>query len=127
LCNRSSILSTYHSNHTLEHLSGKYDGSYDDSELPKDLRSHLRINRENSVSEAARLKIIGVHFTGSNINTLIFTAMKLKVLPIAIAWMGRGSRRDELSDVLFAFLRSLPLLCDTRSNSKKRKWQVELR
>ena len=127
LCNRSSILSTYHSNHTLEHLSRKYDGSYDDSELPKDLRSHLRINRENSVSEAARLKIIGVHFTGSNINTSIFTAMKLKVLPIAIAWMGRDSRRDELSDVLFAFLRSLPLLCDTRSNSKKRKWQVELR
>jgi hypothetical protein len=55
LCNQSSILSTYHSNHTLQKLCPSYQ--YNDVYLPEDLRSLLRINRESSASDAARCKI----------------------------------------------------------------------
>jgi hypothetical protein len=54
LCNRSSILSTYHSNHTLEKLCDELNEEL----LSEDLRSLLQLNRENSKSQAACLKII---------------------------------------------------------------------
>ena len=65
LCNDASILSTYHSNHSLEKLCH----TINESSLPQDLRSLLRINREKSNSQAARIKIIKTHFSGSNQHT----------------------------------------------------------
>ena len=47
--------------------------------------------------------------------------MELGVRPIAIAWMGWDDENSGISDVLFAFLRSQPLVCDTKGKSKKRK------
>ena len=117
LCNNASILSTYHSNHSLEKLCH----TINESSLPEDLRSLLRINREKSNSQAARIKIIKTHFSGSDINTQIFARMEVHVLPTVIAWMGRDGGSDGNGDLLFAFLRSMPLLCDTKSKSKKRK------
>ena len=117
LCNNASILSTYHSNHSLEKLCH----TINESSLPEDLRSLLRINREKSNSQAARIKIIKTHFSGSNINTQIFARMEVHVLPTVIAWMGRGGGSDVNGDLLFAFLRSMPLLCDTKSKSKQMK------
>ncbi len=111
LCNTLSIQSTYRSNHTLERLSDH------EWRLPEDLRSLLRINRENSNSDTARIKIIRTHFSGSNINTQIFTGMELNVIPTAIAWMGR----DGGNGLLFAFLMRMPLLCTTKSKCKKKK------
>ena len=122
LCNRSSILSTYHSNHTLQKLCPSYQ--YNDVYLPEDLRSLLRINRESSTSDAARCKITNAHFSGSTTKISIFTDMKSNVLPIAIAWFGQDGGSDGISNVFFAFLRSMPLLCNTNSNSKKRKLQA---
>jgi hypothetical protein len=119
LCNSSSIMSTYNSNHILSELSLDYDGSR--RPLPIDLAFVLQINRENSVSQAARLKIIKTYFSGSNINVTPCTVMELKVLPTAISWMGRECGISEISDLLFAFVRSMPLLCDTKSRYKKRK------
>jgi hypothetical protein len=122
VCNSSSIMSTYNSNHILCVLSPEhYPRYYQRCPLPIDLASVLQINRENSVSQAARLKIIKTHFSGSNINTTPFTVMELKVLPNAISWMGRECGISEISDLLFAFVRSMPLLCDTKSRYKKRK------
>jgi hypothetical protein len=117
LCSNSSILGTYQSNHTLERLCS------DDSEswLPVELTYVLQINRENSKSQIVRLKIINTHFSGIDIKTLPFTDMGLEVLPNAIAWMGRGCGHDKVSDVLFALLRNMPSLCDTKSRNKKRK------
>jgi hypothetical protein len=115
LCDNSSIMSTYNSNHILSKLS--QDG-YPISPLPIDLASSLQINRENGVSKAARLKIIKTHFSGSNINTKPFTVMELIVLPTAISWMGRDCG---ISDLMFAFVRSMPSLCNTKSRYKKRK------
>jgi hypothetical protein len=119
VCNSSSIMSTYNSNHILSELSLDYDGSR--RPMPIDLASTLQINRDNSVSQAARLKIIKTHFSGSNINTTPFTVMELKVLPNAISWMGRECGISEISDLLFAFVRSMSSLCNTKSRCKKRK------
>jgi hypothetical protein len=115
VCNSLSIMSTYNSNHILSELGHNRD------RLPIDLASALQINRDYSVSQAARLKIIKMHFSGSNISTTPFTVMELKVLPTAISWMGRECGMSEISDLLFAFVRSTPSLCDTKSRCKKRK------
>jgi hypothetical protein len=54
--------------------------------LPEDLRSLLRINRENSNSQVARIKIIKIHFSGSDINTQIFARMEVNVLSL-LGWV----------------------------------------
>jgi Ran GTPase-activating protein (RanGAP) involved in mRNA processing and transport len=75
LCNSTSIVTTYQSNHTIEELWKKDDDEYDDDDeddesntLPEDLINLLRLNKENSPNEAARLKIINTHFSGHEIN-----------------------------------------------------------
>jgi hypothetical protein len=65
LCNKSSIMSTYNSNHTLKRVNS---GAMKSDTLPDDLASMLRLNGENTASLAARLKIIKSHFSGSGIN-----------------------------------------------------------
>jgi hypothetical protein len=110
LCNSSSIMSTYNSNHILSELSLDYDGSR--RPLSIDLAFVLQINRENSVSQAARLKIIKTHFSGSNINATPFTVMELKVLPTAISWMGDHHPLTLLgySDKRCAYPADIPLM-----------------
>ena len=82
LCNGTSIMDTYRSNHTLEKIVNH-------RKQPKDLAVYLEINREYSASDAARQKIITTHFSnGMDVDILI--DMELAVLPHAIAWMGRG-------------------------------------
>ena len=60
LCDTSGIMNTYNSNHTLEKLYGKFRQK---TLLSKDLITMLRINKENSVNQAALIKIIGTHFS----------------------------------------------------------------
>jgi len=124
VCNSSSIMNTYNSNHILSELSQGF--LYSRRPLPIDLASALQINRENSVSQASRLKIIKTHFSGSKINTSPFSVMELKILPTANldgcnSCMGREWDISEISDLLFAFVRSMSSLCDTKSRCKKRK------
>lgn len=105
MCNTSSILDTYNSNHALGKLCNKesmsqadeYDDDYDD--LLADLRSILKINKENTKSHAACIKIINTHFRGPEINTEVFAGMKLNVLPIAIAWTWMGRDSDKTQNV----------------------------
>jgi hypothetical protein len=111
LCNTSSILGTYNSNHTLEKLCRENF----DSALPANIMSLLRINRESSKIQAARIKIINTHFSGTCMNTQVLTDMELNVIPIAIGWMGRDGGSNGF---LFALLRSMPSLCDTKSKRK---------
>jgi len=99
LCNTSSILSTFNSNHTLQLFY------HDFRSLPNDLSSLLRLNRESSVSQAARLKIIKSHFSGSEINMQPFMEMNLNVRPHAIAWMAKDIH-------LYELLRAMPSLLE---------------
>jgi hypothetical protein len=111
LCDTSTILSTFNSNHTLEYIGWVYR---------EDIKSLLTINREYSVSQAARIKIINSHFSGSDINTQVFSDMKLNIRPTAMSWMGRDNGSNGGMNLMFQFLRREPL-CDAKSTSKKRK------
>jgi hypothetical protein len=120
LCNSSSILDTYCSNHTLEKLL-LVDASR--VELPEDLRSLVQINRENTKSQAAQLKIIQTHFGGSNINLQPFTEMDLNFMPVAISWMARDDSCHSRS-LLYECVRTMmPSLLDVNSKGRKRKVQ----
>lgn len=108
LCNKSSINATLNSNHTLGRIINPDDDDIDESELPSDLRFLLQLNRENTKAEAARRKILKVHFCG-DFNMQPFIDMNLKVLPYAIAWMAR----DEYgSSLLYQFVRNTSLFHD---------------
>ena len=61
------------------------------------------------------------HFSGSDINTQVFTDLKLNVLPTAVSWMGLDNGSNGGTNLLFEFLRREPLVCDTKRRSKKTK------
>jgi hypothetical protein len=116
LYNTSNILNTYNSNHTVEKLCDE-----DRYWFLTELTTILRINKENDMNQAARIKIIKAHFNGPVIDTQIFTDMKLNVLPSAIAWMGRGGVNGGSINLLLSFFRSMPSVCNTKNKNKKRK------
>ena len=106
LCNKSSIEETFNSNHTLQTV---FDPEYtDESDLPSDLRTLLQLNRGNNKMEAARRKILQVHFSGS-FNMQPFIDMDLTVLPHAVAWMARD---EHGSSLLYQFVRNTTLFVD---------------
>ena len=109
LCNKSSIMDTFLSNHILEEICY---GDIEDS-IPEDLVSLLKLNSKNTAYQAARLKIIQTHFSGSEINMQLFMDLDLSVKPLAIAWMVRDNNG-------YPLLRALPLLLDMSSGGKAR-------
>ena len=103
LCNKSSIDATFNSNHTLQcvvdpDITGE-------ARLPPDLVTLLQLNRESAPTEAARRKVLKVHFS-TNFNMQPFNNMDLKVLPHAIAWMARDEYGGSL---LYQFVRNATL------------------
>jgi hypothetical protein len=96
LCNESSINATFSSNHILQCVVDPDSDEADESQLPNDLVTLLRLNRENNPTEAARRKILKVHFSG-NFNMQPFINMDLKVLPHAVAWMAKDEHGSSLS------------------------------
>lgn len=107
LCNSSGIIGTYHSNRMLHVL---YEDGGEDV-LPEDLRSLLRLNRENGESRDSSLEIIKTqHFGGSNIKSQPFVEMELRALPRAIAWMGRSQSSAEANrkPLLYKFFHAMP-------------------
>jgi len=118
VCNKSSIMDTYNSNHKLF-----VDYSDDNELLPDDLSSLLDLNGNKDKAEVARQKIFQTHFSDtSNIQELL--DMELEVLPTAIAWIGRpkhigweGKNVSGLS-TMFNLVRRLPDLFDSNAQKK---------
>ena len=71
-----------------------------------DVHKMLRLNRESSKSEAARLKIIRTHFREGFV-VPPFLDMDLAVLPHSIAWMGRKSVGGANADRFYGLLRNV--------------------
>ncbi len=118
LCNSSSILDTYLSNHTLEDCCPPCQ----DHLFPTYLSELLKINREYNENCAARLKIIKTHFGGIDIDMRPFTEMDLNILPTAISWMARDDNCPSRS-LLYQFARTvMPSLLAMNSTGKKRKF-----
>jgi hypothetical protein len=90
LCDTSSIMGTYHSNHT---LNMNYDCEI--GGLGEHLKSLFIINRNyNNSRQAARHKIIMSHFSGSDIDLQPFVTMDRRILPFAIAWMTMREEKE---------------------------------
>ena len=119
LCNKSSIMNTYNSNHTL-HRFCEY--------LPDEQDSYLKLNRNEDKVEVARQKILQIHFSDdATTNIQEFLDMELEVIPTAIAWMGkplpigwRGTKVSGLS-TMYNLMRRLPDLFDSSAQKKSAK------
>jgi len=133
VCNKSSIMDTYNSNHKLF-----VDYSDDNELLPDDLSSLLELNENKDKTEVARQKILQTHFSGSGeddtLNVQELLDMELEVLPTAIAWIGRpkhigweGKNVSGLS-TMYNLVRKLPDLFDynaqKKTNVAKRKREM---
>lgn len=77
----------------------------------------LKMNKDFSVSQAARLKIILSHYSDDNINLQPFTGMHSSLLPYVMAWMGKGRELYESTgynsndcNILYQFVRCMPTL-----------------
>lgn len=126
LCDKSSIMNTFLSNHTLESVE------HWDSWGPTDeLAMLLKINQTNNNSDAARLKIIKAHFSGNDSKLQSLIGLPLEVLPHIIHWIGRGSsnstenRDNNVGRLMYQFIRARPTLVQEGKNNLKRKRQHE--
>ena len=89
ICNKTSIMDTYNSNHTLQYIHEYY--CYDDN-----IKLYLPLNENKDKEEVARQKIMQTHFTGADDTTGMqeLFDMELEVIPTAIAWIGRPKHID---------------------------------
>jgi len=111
ICNESSIMDTYNSNHTLGYLI-RPDLIRDRSEdhIPPRVLTPLHLNRNDNKAVSARRKIIYSHFSGAELNMQPFIDMDLEMFPHVIAWMARDEHGGSL---LYQFLRGIaPMLDD---------------
>ena len=145
VCNKTSIIDTYNSNHTLNYVYHIRDNI---------TSSYLALNENKDKAEVARQKILQTHFSttedydsdmedstteyydsdtedsdddeGSNATSNVqeFLDMELKVMPTAIAWIGRpltlGWRGENVSglSLMFNLMRRLPDLFDSSPQKK---------
>ena len=125
LCNKTSIMSTYNSNHTLNKLCD--DDDYNDMKihLPEDLLSYLEMNENKDKVEVARQKILQTHFSDDTISKMQeLLDMELEMIPTAIAWMGRPSPTGWIGEnvsglsLMFNLMRRLPDLFDSSPQKK---------
>jgi len=125
LCNKTSIMETYNSNHTLHRLGDK--DYYDVAEFPDDLVLLLELNENEDKTEVARQKILQTHFSGSDTTSKmqVLLGMELEMIPAAIAWMGRPTHNDWKGtnvsglSAMFNLMRRLPDLFDSSPQKKK--------
>ena len=122
LCNKSSILDTYTSNHTLQEL-----GYYIPDELADCLVPYLKLNKNKDKVEVARQKILHTHFStedGVSSKMQELFDMELEMIPTAIAWIGiltpigwNGKSISGLS-LMYNLIRRLPDLFDSSRQKK---------
>ena len=122
ICDTSSIDATYSSNHTLRQLltdSWEYQAE-DDESLPQDLVELLDMNRYNSPSDAARLKIIQYH-PNIDMEPLFEWGSEnersLKALPFVVAWFDIAKEAGDTDDIgkkklsaMYQFAQAMPLM-----------------
>jgi hypothetical protein len=113
LCNKSSIENTYSSNHTL-HTLEKFDDVR--AEIPDDLSTLLRWNKNQDKSSVRRQKILIHHFHESVRGTVVkgipkINGMRRSTLPSALEWMGRDALGFSL---MYKVVRGIPTLFESK-------------
>ena len=128
LCDKTTIHSTYSSNHTFHTYEVLEDMNIDSHGSPhenvfKEVCAMMVLNGGFlDKSGVARGKILQTHFSNKNTGMKVLACMHESVLPNAIEWM----ERDEFGySVMFEFVRGFPTVFDVSSSyhecSKKRK------
>jgi len=115
LCNKSSIMDTYNSNHTLCDVCDDFV----EEDLSDDLVSLLKLNKNKNKAEVARQKILQTHFSGSDTTSKmqVLLGMELEMMPAAIEWIGRGDVYG--LSTMYNLMRRLPELFDSSAQKKK--------
>ena len=118
VCNETSIMNTYNSNHKLHDLC---------DDFPDDLVSLLKLNKNKDKVEVARQKILQTHLSREDDDTSKIQElldMELEMIPSVMAWVGRpihanwiGTNVSGLS-TMFNLLRRLPDLFDSSPQKK---------
>jgi hypothetical protein len=108
LCNESSIENTYSSNHTL-HTLEKFDDVR--AEIPDNLSTLLRLNKNQDKSSVRRQKIL-IHLCGVLVKGIPkINGMSRSTLPSALEWIGR----DALGfSVMYKVVRGIPTLLESK-------------
>ena len=136
VCNKTSIMDTYNSNHIL------FVDCYDDEEIDQmdlpNVLPLLRLNGNKDKAEVARQKILQTHFPtedDATSNIQEFLDMELEAMPRIVEWIGRpkpmsywggtkyecGWIGDSVSglSLLYNLMRRLPDLFDSNAQKKK--------
>jgi len=115
LCDKSSIDSTFSSNHSLHDIEA-INGLRED--IPDDLSSLLNMNRNQDKAAVARQKVLEQHFSSSSATIEVFVGMSASALPRAIEWIGR----DNLgSSLMHHVAREIPLLFKSKDIVRKKR------
>jgi len=125
LCNKSSILDTYKSNHTLIEIG------IDEEHVTNELKILLQLNKSSTASSVARIKIIDTHLVYVSdtdekvvVDTSPFDKMNWKIFPAAISWMLRDERGLSLSHKFLQDTATfLPIGCNSRTGATKKQKQ----
>lgn len=129
LCNKSSILDTYHSNHTL------FEIGIDEEHITNEVKTLLQLNKSSTApSVASRIKIIETHLVYvSNVDEKVvvditpFNKMNWKIFPIALAWMLRDDRGLSLSHKFLQDAAAfLPIGCNRIAGGASKKQKLSL-
>jgi len=122
VCNKTSIMDTYFSNHTFQSVC--FDRYYEPN-LPFGLKSYLDLNGNTDKSEVARQKILQTHFSneGDTSKILELLNMELEMMPTVIEWIGRPAASWSDANVsglsaMFNLMRRVPDIFD--SNAKRK-------
>ena len=119
LCNKTSIMETYTSNHALQDI-----GCY----TIDDLISYLELNENKDKAEVARQKILQTHFSTDDHDLSkmqVFLDMEFEMMPDALSWIGRPNHNDWTGksvsglSLLFNLMRRIPDLFDSNTQKKK--------
>ena len=111
-------MDTYNSNHT------RHDICWDYRNIPDNLVSSLKLNKNEDKVEVARQKILQTHFSDDSPNMQDLLHMELEMMPTVIAWIGRpahigwkGTYVSGLS-AMFNLMRKVPDLFDSNAQKK---------
>ena len=113
------------SNNALERI-------YVEGHLPYDVAHILRANEEASKSRAAGLLKTIISWPSGHMSTLLLNELGLRVIPYAIAWMGRDAMPRNGITLLYRFLQSMPAICcktyvhAQSRRGRKRKRQLKI-
>ncbi len=116
-CDKTSISSTFSSNHTLHSIIHRKQKTSDEA-LWEEMKYSLKLNKMKNKLEVARHKILAHHFSGEAIASCSLSQLPLTIFPHAME--GIGSNKIDFAP-MYSVVRAFPMLCTCPITRKRRK------